>query len=54
MNDKIRGYVMAGVGLTILMASALGYFLHWDISGPGLTIFGLISTIVGLKLARRT
>lgn len=49
---KISGYIMASVGLAILVASALGYILNWNFKHPSLTLLGLIFVTIGLKNIR--
>lgn len=44
---------MAGIGFALLLVNALSYIFGWDIGNPALTIFGLISVLNGLKIARR-
>ena len=52
MNKKaIQGYIMAGVGFTLLLITALSYLLDWDFGNPSLSTIGLIFIFVGLKIA---
>ncbi|MEQ8156061.1 MAG: hypothetical protein ABRQ25_14420 [Clostridiaceae bacterium] len=51
-NKKIQGYIMVGIGFTVLIINALSYLFNWDIGEPAFTVLGLISVVVGVKLVR--
>lgn len=51
-TKKTRGLVMAIVGFVILIYNAVAYITGVFHGLPALTIFGLISVAVGLKMWR--
>jgi len=52
-SKKIRGYVMAGVGLLMILANALDYLLGWDTDLMPLMIIGLVMVVTGMNLSRK-
>ncbi|MDK9711551.1 hypothetical protein [Acidaminobacter sp.] len=51
-TKKTRGLVMALVGFSILIYNSIAYITGIFHGLPALTIFGLISVAVGLKMWR--
>lgn len=53
--DKTKwiGYIMAGIGFTLIIIGALNYVLHWQLGSPP-AVFGIIFTAVGMAKVRRS
>lgn len=50
-HHKTAGRVIAGLGLVMILANALGYLLAWPADLMPLLIIGLILVAVGVNLA---
>ena len=50
-RHKTAGRVIAGLGLAMILANALGYLLAWPADLMPLLIIGLILVAVGVNLA---
>jgi hypothetical protein len=49
---QVSGYVMAGIGFTMLLVNALAYLLGWDSATPAFTVIGLVFVVIGLKTVK--
>jgi hypothetical protein len=52
-NQKVSGYIMAGIGFVMLLVNASGYLFHLDVKSPALTVMGLVFVVVGMKKAKQ-
>ncbi len=52
-SKKSTGYVMAGIGLLMILANALNYVLGWDGEFTPLMIIGLVLVITGMNLSKK-
>jgi len=50
-SKKNAGYVMAGIGLLMILANALNYMLGWGGQFLPLMIIGLVLVVTGMNLA---
>lgn len=50
-HRKTAGQVIAGLGLVMILANALGYLLAWPADLMPLLIIGLMLVAVGVNLA---
>lgn len=53
-KQKISGYIMAVIGLIILLVHAIGYIFHLGIKVSALTIMGLVFVVVGMNIVRKS
>ena len=53
-SRKTAGYVMAALGLLMILANALNYVLSWDGESTPLMIIGLVMVVTGMNLARKS
>ncbi|MDO8873003.1 MAG: hypothetical protein Q7V05_09785 [Methanoregula sp.] len=53
-KQQISGYIMAGVGIVMILISALGFFLKWELKSPSFGIIGLVLVIIGTWTARES
>jgi len=52
-SKKIAGYVMASIGLLMILANALNYVLGWGGELVPLMIIGLVLVVTGMNLSRK-
>jgi hypothetical protein len=52
-SKKTSGYVMAGIGLLMLLANAFNYVLGWDGEFVPLMIIGLVLVVTGMNLVKK-
>jgi len=52
-SGKTTGYLMAGIGLLMVLANALNYVLGWDGEFVPLMIIGLVLVVTGMNLSRK-
>jgi len=52
-SKKTSGYVMAGIGLLLIMANAFNYVLGWDGEFVPLMIIGLVLVVTGMNLVKK-
>lgn len=52
-KQKFSGYLMAVIGLAMLLINALSYIFDGNIKSPAFTIMGLVFVVIGLKLANK-
>jgi len=52
-SQKTAGYVMAGIGLLMILANALNYVFSWDSQMTPLMIIGLTLVVTGMNLSRQ-
>jgi hypothetical protein len=52
-SKKNAGYVMAGIGLLMILANALNYILGWDGDFMPLMIIGLVLAVTGRNLSKK-
>ena len=52
-RKKNAGYVMAGIGLLMILANALNYVLGWDGEFMPLMIIGLVLVVTGMNLVKK-
>jgi hypothetical protein len=53
ISKKTAGYVMAGIGLLMILANALDYVLGWGGEFMPLMIIGLVLVVTGMNLCRK-
>jgi membrane protein implicated in regulation of membrane protease activity len=51
---EISGYIMAVVGVVMILINALSYLFGWTWKSPAFTILGLVLIVIGAKTARKT
>jgi hypothetical protein len=54
MNNKKRGYIMAGVGFLMILLTALDYVFGWNQTFTPVFIIGLIFVVVGMNYFKKT
>ena len=52
-SKNIAAYLMAGIGLLMILANALNYVLGWDGNLMPLMIIGLVLVVTGMNLSRK-
>jgi hypothetical protein len=52
-SKKTSGYVMASIGLLMILANALNYVLGWDGEFTTLMIIGLVLVVTGMNLVKK-
>jgi len=52
-SKKNAGYVMASIGLLMILANAFNYVLGWDGEFMSLMIIGLVLVVTGMNLSRK-
>jgi len=53
-SRKSAGYVMAGIGLLMILTNALNYVFGWDGEFVPLMIIGLALVVTGMNLSRKS
>jgi membrane protein implicated in regulation of membrane protease activity len=53
-EQEISGYIMAVVGVVMILINALSYLFGWTWKSPAFTILGLVLIVIGAKTARKT
>ncbi|PKL57771.1 MAG: hypothetical protein CVV34_05785 [Methanomicrobiales archaeon HGW-Methanomicrobiales-5] len=53
-KQKVAGYIMAGVGIVMILISALGFFLNGELKSPSFGIIGLVLVIIGTWTIRKS
>jgi membrane protein implicated in regulation of membrane protease activity len=51
---EISGYIMAVVGVVMILINALSYLFGWTWKSPAFTILALVLIVIGAKTARKT
>ena len=52
-GKKAAGYMMAVVGLLMILVNALDYLLDWNGEYVALLIIGLVLVVTGMNLSRK-
>jgi hypothetical protein len=52
-RKKTSGYVMASIGLLLILANAFNYVLGWDGEFVPLMIIGLVLVVTGMNLVKK-
>ena len=51
-RSKTSGYLMAGIGLLMILANAINYLLDWGRQMTPLMIIGLVLVVTGMNMSR--
>jgi hypothetical protein len=52
--QQVSGYIMAGVGIVMILISILSFFPNSDLKSPSFGIIGLVLVIIGTWTARKS
>jgi len=50
----ISGYIMASIGLVMLVIHAIAYLFHIDLNAPVLTIIGIVFVVISTGIVRKS
>ena len=53
-KQRVSGYIMAGVGIVMILISALSFILNWEPKSPSFGIIGLVLASVGIWTIRKS
>lgn len=53
-KQRVSGYIMAGVGIVMILISALSFILNWEPKSPSFGIIGLVLALVGILTLRKS
>jgi len=53
INNKTKGYVMAGSGFVLLLVNAANYLFHWDRNFTPIFIIGLVFVVIGMNFVKK-
>jgi len=49
----LRGYIMAGAGLFMIIFNALSYLLKWDNDFTPIGIIGIVFVVIGMNWVKK-